>query len=129
MDNGKEGSVARNYKNIKAWQLSHQLVMDIYRVTDKFPKSEIFGLTSQMRRAAVSVAANIAEGSARKYKKEYLQFLYNAIGSLVELGYYIELAKDLEYIDKGSFEIVQPQHEVTIKILRGLINHLEKETV
>jgi four helix bundle protein len=103
--------------------------MDIYRVTDKFPKSEIFGLTSQMRRAAVSVAANIAEGSARKYKKEYLQFLYNAIGSLVELGYYIELAKDLEYIDKGSFEIVQPQHEVTIKILRGLINHLEKETV
>jgi len=71
--------MGRDYTKIRAWQLADELALLVYKMTKKFPKSEVWGLTSQMRRAAVSVPANIVEGSARKSKKEYLQFLYVAI--------------------------------------------------
>lgn len=90
--------MGRDYTKIKAWQLTDELAILIYKTTEKFPKSEVWGLTSQMRRAAVSVPANIVEGSARKNKKEYLQFLYIAISSLTELSYYIRFTKELGYL-------------------------------
>jgi len=91
--------MARDYTKIKAWQLTDELALLIYKTTKEFPKSEIWGLTSQMRRAAVSVPANIVEGSARKNRKEYLQFLYIAMSSLAELDYYIRFTKELRYLD------------------------------
>jgi len=76
---------------IKAWELGHDLVLEVYRVTRCFPRDELFGLTSQLRRAAISVPANIVEGSQRHYLKEYLQFLYISRSSLAEVEYFIFL--------------------------------------
>ena len=73
------------HKDLEVWQLSIDLVESVYKVTNSFPKAELYGLTSQMRRAAVSIPSNISEGAARKGNKEYLQFLYIALGSLSEL--------------------------------------------
>jgi four helix bundle protein len=84
--------MGRPYETSVAWQRADDLVVEVYKVTRSFPKSELYGLTSQMRRAAVSVAASIAEGSARQYMKEYLRFLHIADASLAEVAYYIHLA-------------------------------------
>jgi len=86
--------MARDCTKIKAWQLADQLALLVYKATKRFPKSEAWGLTSQMRRSAVSVAANIVEGSARKNRNEYLQFLYIAISPLAELSYTIRFTKE-----------------------------------
>lgn len=98
--------MARDYNKIKAWQLADELAIKIYKLTQKFPRNEIFGLTSQMRRAAVSVPANIVEGSARQYQKEYLQFLYISMGSLAELGYYIRLSYEIGYLNKEDYDVM-----------------------
>ena len=87
--------MARDYRKIKAWQLADALALLVYKATKEFPKREIWGLTSQMRRAAVSVPANRVKGPARRNRKEYLQFLYRAMSSLVELSYYIKFTKAL----------------------------------
>ncbi len=96
--------MGRDYTKIKAWQIADKLALLVYKATKKFPKSEIWGLTSQMRRAAVSAPANIVEGSARKNRNEYLQFLYIAISSLAELNYYIRFTKELGYLDTNEYE-------------------------
>ncbi len=93
----------RGYKKLHVWQEAHALVLMVYKETKRFPREELFGLTSQLRRSVVSVAANIIEGQARSSRKEFLQFLYVANGSLVETEYYIELAKDLHYIEEKDF--------------------------
>jgi four helix bundle protein len=89
--------MARDYTKIKAWQLTDELALMVYKATKDFPKSEIWGLTSQMRRAAVSASANIVEGAARRNRNEYLQFLYIAKSSLSELNYYIRFTKEIGY--------------------------------
>lgn len=121
--------MARDYKKIKAWQLADELAMIIYKATNNFPKTELFGLTSQMKRSAISVPANIIEGSARRHRNEYLQFLYTAIGSLVELGYYIDFTQRLGYLKNGDAQALTALHERTIKTLRALINFIEKSKV
>jgi four helix bundle protein len=87
----------RKHKELRAWQASMRLVQEVYALTTSFPKEELFGLTSQMRRAAVSVPSNIAEGSARNGTKELIHFLSIATGSLAELDTQLELTKMLEY--------------------------------
>ena len=121
--------MARNYKNIRAWQFADALAKKVYQSTRGFPKSEAFGLTSQMRRSAVSVPANIVEGSVRRYTNEYLQFLYTSIGSLAELGYYIDFSQWVEYLKKREAQDLTALHERTIKTLRALINYVEKSNV
>jgi four helix bundle protein len=121
--------MVRDYKKIKAWQLADNLALVIYKATKNFPKSELWGITSQMRRAAVSVPANIVEGSARRYKNEYLQFLYTAISSLAELGYYIKFSKDIGYINDAKFEELNSKYEETVKVIRGLIRYIERSKV
>jgi len=121
--------MARDYTKIKAWQLADQLALLVYKATKKFPKSEIWGLTSQMRRSAVSVAANIVEGSARKNRNEYLQFLYIAISSLTELGYYIRFTKELEYLDTKTYEELWAKTQEGLRTLQGLISYIEKPGV
>lgn len=118
--------MARDYKKIRAWQLADELAIMVYKATNEFPKSEIFGLTSQMRRAAISVPANIAEGSARKHTKEYLQFLHIAMGSLAELGYYIEFSQRIGYLKSEDAQGLISLHERTAKTLRALINFIEE---
>jgi four helix bundle protein len=89
--------VLEGVRKIKAWELADRFVVEVYRITRRFPREELYGLTLQLRRAAVSVPANIAEGSQRQYLKEYLQFLYVAKASLSEAEYYIHLAQQLGY--------------------------------
>lgn len=89
-------------RQLKAWQLGHELVLEVYRVTKQFPREELFGLTSQLRRAASSVPANIVEGSQSQYTKEYRQFLFTSKRSLAEVEYFIFLSNELGYLEKIS---------------------------
>src|SRR3989338_5651134 len=117
----------RDYKNIKAFQLSDELVVEIYKITKNFPKDEIYGLTSQLRRATVSIPANIAEGASRQHKKDYLNFLYVARGSLAEAEYLLHLANKLGYLDEKGFEDTVSYKQSVAKTLYGLIESVGKE--
>jgi four helix bundle protein len=91
------------YERLEAWQAAHRLVLAIYQATRSFPKDELYGLTSQARRAAFSIAANIAEGSAKKGAREFRRYLDIAVGSLSELAYVLRLVKDLGLIKNGAW--------------------------
>ena len=106
------------------WQKSHQLVLKMYEVTKEFPKEEMFGLTSQLRRAAVSIPSNIVEGKARGSNKDYKRFLLMSRGSLEEVKYQILLSRDLGYIDEETYtEVIEIAVEIG-KMLNSLINKL-----
>ena len=90
----------KDFRNLHVWTKSHQLTLDIYKATQQFPKEELFGLVSQLRRASTSIPTNIAEGSGRKSEKEFIQFLSIALGSANEVDYLIELSKDLGFISQ-----------------------------
>lgn len=94
-----ERKPAKNFHDLIVWQKSHKFVLEVYRITGEFPKNEIYGLTSQFRRAAISVPANIAEGFKKKGKADKARFLNIAQGSLEECRYYLILSKDLGYSD------------------------------
>jgi four helix bundle protein len=100
----------RNFEELDVWQAAHRLTLDVYKITSSLPQSEMYGLASQMRRAAVSVPSNIAEGFGRIGKKEKLQFYNIAQGSLSELRYDFILAKDLGYIKENTKEMELSQH-------------------
>lgn len=106
---------------------SHSMVLKIYNVTMNFPKNEIFGLTSQIRRSATSVPSNIVEGKARGTDKEYIRFLYIARGSLEEVKYQILLAKDLNYISPEDYMEIESLTHTIGRMLNGLINKLSSQ--
>lgn len=114
------------HKKLQVWQQSMNLVIEVYRITEKFPSKEIYGLTSQIRRAVVSIPSNIAEGAARQTKKEFINFLHIAQGSLSELDTQIELANQLEYLNDKARNSLNSQMEQIDKMLTGLIRHLSK---
>jgi four helix bundle protein len=87
-----------HWRDLRVWQESHQLVLKIYEVTASFPKTEVYGLVDQLKRASYSIPANIVEGQARNTTKDYLHFLFNARGSLEETRYFLLLSKDLSFI-------------------------------
>jgi len=109
------------FTDLNTWQEGHALVLMVYRFTKKFPKDETFGLVSQMRRAAVSVTSNIAEGFGRHGYKEKTQFYYLAHGSLIELKNQIIIARDVGYVDAEGFNGLKGQLNMTHKLLLGLI--------
>ncbi|MBI4317503.1 MAG: four helix bundle protein [Chloroflexi bacterium] len=112
----------RGFRKLIAWQKGHQLVLLVYELTARHPpRHELFGLTSQMRRAAVSVPANIAEGYTRRHQAEFRQGLNIAKGSLAELEYYLELSRDLGYLTTESYDRAASQLEEVGKILHGLL--------
>ena len=113
------------YKDLIAWQKSYQFVLDIYKTTKTFPKEELFGLVSQMRRAVASIPVNIAEGNMRQSEKEYKQFLYIARGSLAEMEVWIKLSYDLGYIQKEKFEFHVGQCVEIGRLINGLIKSLK----
>jgi four helix bundle protein len=118
----------RSYKDLVAWQKSMDLVTAVYRASQGFPKEEIFGLVSQIRRAAVSVPSNIAEGHARTSKKEFQYFLSNARGSLAELETQLTIAHQLAYIDEtGINQLLDRLGEVG-RILNGLLAALKRSS-
>ena len=114
------------FEDLKVFDEEHKPTLLIYEVTKNFPKSENFGLISQIRRSSASVAANIVEGNSRGHKKEFLQFLYLANGSLEETKYHLLLAKDLSYINVEDYDLVHSQSELVGKLLKGLINYCKK---
>jgi len=117
----------RDHRKLKAFQLADELVIAVYRETRAFPKEELFGLVSQIRRAAVSVVANIVEGSAREGQKEYLNFLNMAFASLRELGYHIDLSRRLAYISDAKAEKLNDRYEETARVLSGLMKSLRRK--
>ena len=113
------------YQNLDAWKNAMQLVKEIYLLTKKYPKEELYGLTSQTKRAAISVPSNIAEGMGRQYKKDTLQFLHISRGSLYELETLLNIAIMVEIMDEVDFGQIVPLLEKCIQVLNGLINYLE----
>ncbi len=107
------------------WKKSHELVLLIYEITKEFPKEELFSLTSQIRRAAVSVPSNIVEGKARNSNKEYKRFLLISRGSLEELKYQLLLAKDLKYIDECKYNKIKMLADEVGKLLNGVIRSIK----
>jgi four helix bundle protein len=115
----------RDHTKLRAFELADQLAVLVYRVTMHFPKEELYGLTSQMRRAAISVASNIVEGCARDSQADYLRFLHMAFGSLRELHYQLSLAKRLGYLSDQDSSLVEPKIIETEKVLNALIRSLQ----
>lgn len=112
----------RDHTKLRAFQLADQLALLVYKSTANFPKYELFGLVTQMRRAAVSVPSNIVEGCARRSQAEYLRFLDVAFASSKELGYQLSLAYRLKYLDEPTYESVHSVCEETTRVLTGLIH-------
>jgi len=115
-----------SYKELIVWQKSIELSKEIYSITEQFPKSEIFGIINQMRRAAISIPSNIAEGYARGHRKEYLQFLSVAFGSGAELETQILIAKKLNFIKEVEYKKILSLLEEIMKMLNKLISSLRK---
>ena len=114
------------HKKLDVWLKSINLVQNIYEITKSFPKAEDYGLTSQIRRSAVSIPANIAEGAARQTKKEFIQFLHVAQGSLSELDTHMEIALKLDYVQKNSIDEISVIMNDIDKMTTGLIKSLRK---
>lgn len=113
------------HKDLVVYQKSIDFVTEIYKVTKSFPKDEIYGIVSQIRRAAVSIPANLAEGSARNGKKEFKQFLHISLGSSVELETLLLIAKNVNYIDEILYEKLNSKLIEIIKMLNGLIKSIK----
>ncbi|MBW1671368.1 MAG: four helix bundle protein [Deltaproteobacteria bacterium] len=117
----------RDHIKLRAFELADEVAVLVYRVTAGFPKEEMYGLTSQMRRAAVSVPSNIVEGCARDSQADYLRFLYIAFGSLRELHYQLSLSKRLGFLRNQDLSLVEPKIVETEKVLNGLIRALRDD--
>lgn len=96
----------QNYKDLKVWEKAHLFTVEVYKATKSFPKEEIYGLTSQLRRASSSIAANIAEGCGKNTKNDFANFLNISLGSSNEAEYFVLLAKDLEYLSVSVYEVL-----------------------
>ncbi|MBK9153563.1 MAG: four helix bundle protein [Chloracidobacterium sp.] len=116
----------RPHRNLDVWKKAVEFTVEVYRVTDTFPKDERFGLTSQIRRAAVSIAANIAEGAGRKSDRDFLRFLSMAQGSASEVETEIVIAHQLTYLDDGVVEGLGAKLDDIGRMITGLCNHLSK---
>ena len=115
-----------SYRNLDIWQKAMDLVVECYQITKDFPKSEIYGLSSQLRRAAVSIPANIAEGRERQYTKEFIQHLSIAYGSLAELETHIQIAERLNYLDINKVKQTLEKTAEVGRMLNGLRKSLGK---
>lgn len=113
---------SKSFKDLNVWQKAHEFVLKIYKLTEGFPKSEVYGLTSQFRRAAVSIPANIAEGFIKKGKADKLRFYNISQGSIQECLYYLILSRDLNYID--NYDELNDSLNQVAKMLQAYMNTL-----
>jgi len=117
-----------SFTGLKAWQEAHALVIKIYEMTKAFPREEQFGLTDQIRRAAVSISSNLAEGFSKKFKKEKTQFYSTALASLAEVQNQMLIARDVGYITNELFQL-NAQRTITVsKLINGLIKTVQNRT-
>jgi four helix bundle protein len=116
----------RDHTKLRAFELADEVAVMAYQVTAGFPKEELYGLVSQMRRSAVSAPSNIVEGCARDSQSDYLRFLYIAFGSLKELNYQLSLSKRLGFVDNNDLSEIEPKVFEAEKVLNGLIRSLRK---
>jgi four helix bundle protein len=117
----------RDHTKLKAFELADEVALLVYRITVGFPKEELYGLTSQIRRAAVSVPSNIVEGCARDSQADYHRFLSIAFGSLRELRYQLDLSMRLEFLSIQDWSLIEPKIVETEKVLNALIRSLRSE--
>jgi len=123
-----ENMKIESYRDLEVWQRAMVLVTDIYGITQAFPRDETYGLTSQLRRAAVSVPANIAEGWGRNMTKEFIQFLRTARGSLLELETHLLIARNLGFLEAPSVDELLQTTQTINKMLNGLVRSLAAST-
>lgn len=116
----------QSYERLIAWQRSHRLVLDIYRMTSAWPTSERYALTAQIRRATVSIPTNIAEGSAKKGRREFRRYLDMALGSSSEVSYLLLLARDLELLTSGQWQELESRRDEAGRVL-GLLHRSMRE--
>jgi four helix bundle protein len=118
----------QDFRNLKVWQRAHELTLGLYRFTKKFPKEELYGLTSQIRRAACSVCANIAEGCGRRGDREFGRFLYITLGSACELEYHLLLSADLDYLDRPAYLRLNREVVEVKRMISGLLTRLRADS-
>ncbi len=118
----------QNFRNLKVWNKAHKLTLDVYRSSRSFPRDELYGLTSQMRRAATSIGANVAEGCCRKGDIELSRFLQIAMGSASELEYELLLAGDLKLLNPADFQRLEGEVTEVKRMLAALIRTLKAES-
>ena len=123
----KTDRTGKGFRKLIVWQRAHELVLQVYKFTEKFPKHEMFGLTSQLRRAILSVPANVAEGYAAGGKGQFGRYLDIAQGSLAEVEYYLILAQDLTYITSAQYEQAESLRAETGFLLHRLIESLDRK--
>lgn len=116
----------KDFKELTVWQEAKKLSIEIYKITEIFPKYELFGLTSQIRRASISIVSNIAEGVGRNTKKETAQFCYISRGSLFEVETQLLIALELNYLEISQFNTLENQIIKCRQLINGFINYLEK---
>lgn len=116
----------RDFRQLRVWEESHQITLEIYRITKSFPKEELFALTSQIRRASISIPSNIAEGCCRGSNKDYANFLQIALGSAFEIDYQLLLAKDLTYISPDSYLLLNRKIDALKRQLATLLHKVRE---
>jgi len=117
----------KTHKDLTVWQESMKLVKEIFGLTSKFPKEEVYSITAQIKRAAISIPSNIAEGAARDSNKEYIHFLYISLGSASELDTQLIIAKDLNFLNEKDFEEIIEKLNNIGKMLSGLIKYRQSK--
>src|SRR5574337_550909 len=117
----------KDFRQLKVWEKSHQLALAIYKVAAQFPKEELYGLTSQIRRASMSVPTNIAEGCGQNTDKGFARFLQVAMGSASETEYQLILARDLEFLPKDLYEKLHTDVEEVKRMLASLLKTIRSE--
>jgi four helix bundle protein len=118
----------QSFKNLRVWEKAHRLTLDVYRSTRSFPREEVYGLTSQMRRSSSSIGANIAEGSCRRGDCDFGRFLQIAMGSASELEYHILLAHDLELLKTADYQRLSAEAVEVKRMLASLLQKLRAES-
>lgn len=119
--------VINSFEDLETWQVSHKFVLEIYKITKRFPKDELYGLVSQLRRAALSITSNIAEGFSGYHYKDKIRFYYNSRGSVSEIKNCLILSKDLEYVTDEKCRLLLDNAERVLKMINGLIRSVEKQ--
>src|SRR3990172_12902379 len=117
----------KSFEDLEIWQLSHKLCVLIYKITNNYPNCELYSLVSQIRRAAISIPANIVEGYYRNTTKELIQFLYHARGSCGEVIYFLILSRDLNYISEKDYGELRNEYNILIRKITAMINSLKNK--
>jgi four helix bundle protein len=117
----------KDFRNLKVWERAHCLTLAVYKTTNRFPREEVYGLTSQMRRCSASIAANLAEGCGKRGNNEFQRYLQIASGSASELDYHLQLSRDLQFLRSSNYDALAKELGELGRILRSLILKVDSE--